>query len=155
MHVQNFVALIETQFHNTIKCIRSDNGPEFFQKNYFSSKGILHQTSCVYTPQQNGRVERKHQHILNVARALMFQSNIPKHFLSYAIKHVVFLINRVPSPVIQNKTPFELLHNEPPDFNMGITIGNYNNLMSVMHFSWRNFIRCLYGDTSWTIQLFF
>jgi len=50
MHVQNFVALIETQFHTTIKCIRPDNGLEFFQKNYFSSKGILHQTSCVYTP---------------------------------------------------------------------------------------------------------
>jgi len=48
----------------------------------------------------------------------MFQSNLPKHFWSYAIKHAVFLINRVPSPIIQNKTPFELLHNEPPDFSM-------------------------------------
>jgi hypothetical protein len=109
MHVQNFITLVEKQFNSAIKCIRSDNGPEFIQKDYFSSKGILHQTSCTYTPQQNGRVERKHQHILNVARALMFQSNLPKHFWSYAIKHVVYLINRVPSPIIKNKTPFELL----------------------------------------------
>ena len=118
MHIQNVVTLIKNQFQTTIKCIRSNNGPEFLQNDFFSSKGILHQTSCVYTPQQNGRVERKHQHILNVARALMFQSNIPKHFWSYAIKHVVFLINRVPSPVIKNKTPFELLYQEPPDFSM-------------------------------------
>jgi len=51
-------------------------------------------------------MERKLQHILNVARALMFQSNLPKHFWSYAIKHAAFLINCVPSPVIKNKTSF-------------------------------------------------
>nr|KYP51629.1 Retrovirus-related Pol polyprotein from transposon TNT 1-94 [Cajanus cajan] len=49
-HVQNFIALIENQFHTTIKILRSDNGPEFSLKNFFASKGIIHQTSCVDTP---------------------------------------------------------------------------------------------------------
>jgi len=90
----------------------------FFLKSFLASKGILHQTSCVETPQQNERVERKHQHILNVARALMFQSHLPTHFWSYAIKHVVYLINWVPSPIIGNKTPFEFLFKQSPDFMM-------------------------------------
>ena len=118
LNVQNFINLVENQFETKVKCIWSDNGPEFFLKEFFSSKGILHQKSCVATPQQNGRAERKHQHILNVARALIFQSNIPSHFWSYAIKHAVHLINRVPSPVIWNKTPFELLYKQAPDFSM-------------------------------------
>jgi len=116
--VEHFINFVKTQFEIKVKSIRSDNGPEFFLKSFLASNGILHQTSWVETPQQNGRVERKHQHILNVARALMFQSHLPTYFWSYVIKHVVYLINRVPSPIIGNKTPFELLFKKPPDFTM-------------------------------------
>jgi len=48
--------------------------------NLFSSKGIIHQKTCVETPKQNGIAERKHQHILNVTRALLFQANLPPSF---------------------------------------------------------------------------
>ena len=48
----------------------------------------------------------------------MFQSNLPTQFWSYAIKHAIHLINRVPSPINWNKTPYELLHKEPPEFSM-------------------------------------
>ena len=58
--MQNFINFVENQFTMKVKCIQSDNGPKFFLKDFFSSKGILHQRSWVETPQQNGRVERKH-----------------------------------------------------------------------------------------------
>lgn len=78
--IQKFILLVETQFGATVKMIRSDNGPKFNLSSFYASKGIVHQCSCVETPQQNGRVERKHQHILNVARALLFQACLPKKF---------------------------------------------------------------------------
>ncbi|EOX93232.1 Uncharacterized protein TCM_002073 [Theobroma cacao] len=56
--------------------------------------GIIHHLSCVVTLQQNGIVERKHQHILMVARALMHQSKVPVHFLGDAMLTVVHIINR-------------------------------------------------------------
>ena len=70
-----FVSMVDRQFSQTIKIVQSDNGTEFnCLHDYFVANGIIFQTSCVGTPQQNGRVERKHKHILNVGRALRFQS---------------------------------------------------------------------------------
>ena len=51
--LEDFVVFIQTQFETGIKVVRSDNGTEFVMTNFFSNKGIIHQTSCVNTPQQN------------------------------------------------------------------------------------------------------
>ena len=73
--LKTFVSMINTQFDKCVKVIRTDNGLEFKSgpmKKFYAEKDIVHQTSSMETPQQNGRVERKHQHVLNVARALCF-----------------------------------------------------------------------------------
>ena len=116
-HVQNFILLIENQFNCKVKVVRTDNGPEFLMPDFYSSKGIEHQTSCVETPQQNGRVERKHQHILNVARALLFQSKLPKQFWSYSVLHAVYIINRIPTPLLKNQSPYFLRFGHNPNLN--------------------------------------
>jgi hypothetical protein len=86
----DFITLNENQHKTIVKVIRSDDGPEFIMPKFYASKGIIHQTSCVETPQQNARVERKHQHILNIARALLFQAHLPKTFWSYAFFMLFF-----------------------------------------------------------------
>nr|KYP75714.1 Retrovirus-related Pol polyprotein from transposon TNT 1-94 [Cajanus cajan] len=84
-HIANFVAYVETQFDKKIKTIHTDNGYEFLMHNFFSSKGIIHQTSCVETPEQNGIVERKYQHLLSVTRALLFQSIFLQNFWCFNV----------------------------------------------------------------------
>ena len=79
---------------------------------------MVHQTCCIETPQQNGRVERKHQHLLNVARALLFQSKLPKLFWSCAVLRATFLINRIPTPLLKNQCPYELLFSSKPDLHI-------------------------------------
>ena len=59
--IRLFCNIVETQFNTKVKCIKSDNGTEFFMKDFFKTKGILHQLTGVETPQQNVVVERKHQ----------------------------------------------------------------------------------------------
>jgi len=99
--LENFVIFIQTKFETTITVIRSDNETEFFMNNFFINKGIMHQTSCVNTPQQNSIVERKHSHLLNVARALMIQSHLPKIYWSYYVLHVAHIINMFPTPIFK------------------------------------------------------
>ncbi|GJW12069.1 putative RNA-directed DNA polymerase [Tanacetum coccineum] len=107
-----FYNLIKNQFGKIVKTFRSDNGTEFVNKMFSKfcvDNGIIHQTTCAYTPQQNGIVERKHRHLLNVARSLLFQGGLPLYLWSECIMTAAYLINRLPSSVLNGKTPFELL----------------------------------------------
>ena len=112
----SFILQIENQFNTQLQRLRSDNGKEFLLHDFFSNKGIFHETTCVETPQQNSIVERKHQHLLNVSRALLFQAHLPTCFWSFAVKHATHIINRLPTPFLKLKSPYELLHGNPPDF---------------------------------------
>lgn len=103
--------MVEVQHNSTLKII-INNGPDFIMSNFYSSKSILHQTNWVKSSQQSTKVERIHQHILNITKAFIFQANTPKTLWSYDVNHVVFIMNRVPSPILENKLPHYLLFNE-------------------------------------------
>jgi len=84
---------------------------------FFSQKGVIHQLSCVKTPQQNAIVERKHQHLLNVARSLRFQAHLPLTFWDDCVHTAAYIINRLPSSILHNKSPYKLLFSAPPSFD--------------------------------------
>jgi transposase InsO family protein len=103
-----FITMIRSQFEKNIKIIRSDNGTEYMNREMqeiFQNNGIVHETSCVGTPQQNDIAERKNRHILEITRSLLIETNIPNIFWDNAITFAVYLMNRVPTQVNNFKTP--------------------------------------------------
>ena len=79
----SFYAMIKNQFNTSIKVLHSDNDTEYFNRtlnDFLQTHGIIHRSSCVHTPQQNGIAERKNRHILEVTRALMITSNVPNFY---------------------------------------------------------------------------
>lgn len=118
-----FVNQIETQYNTKIKSVRRDNAPELSFTELFKEKGIVSYHSCPETPEQNSVVERKHQHLLNVARALMFQSQVPLQYWGDCVLTAAFLINRTPSPLLANKSPYEVLMGKAPQYDQLRTFG--------------------------------
>ncbi|KAL0437101.1 UNVERIFIED_CONTAM: Retrovirus-related Pol polyprotein from transposon RE1 [Sesamum radiatum] len=125
--LKTFCTLVQNQFSTTIKILRSDNGSEFVNlecKMLCTELGIIHQTTCTYTPQQNGRVERKHRHLLNVARAILFHASLPIKFWGDSILTATFLINRTPTKLLDWKSPYEVLYGHPPLYHHLRTFGS-------------------------------
>lgn len=115
----SFHKFIQNQFGTKIQTFRSDNGKEYFNQEldtYFEKEGILHHSSCTNTPQQNGVAERKNRHLLEVARALLFQMKVPKTYWGEAVLTASYLINRMPSRVLQTQSPIQRLKALFPNF---------------------------------------
>ncbi|KAL0318213.1 UNVERIFIED_CONTAM: Retrovirus-related Pol polyprotein from transposon RE1 [Sesamum calycinum] len=119
--ITSFYNEIYTQFSVNIRILRTDNALEFAQKSvsdFCNSKGILHQTSCPYTSQQNGVAERKHRHLLDVARTIITHMHVPKSYWGDAVLTACFLINRMPSTVLNGDTPYSCLFPDKPLFGI-------------------------------------
>nr|GEZ96726.1 putative ribonuclease H-like domain-containing protein [Tanacetum cinerariifolium] len=78
-------------------------------KLFFQSKGIVHQTTCPHTPEQNGVAERKNRLLLEMTRALIIESHVPKSFWPEALATATYLINRLPTKILKMETPLETL----------------------------------------------
>ena len=113
-----FEVTAENQLDSKIKVLRTDNSGEFTSnafKNFCSSHGLIQQFSCPHTPQQNGVAERKHRHIVECALTMLSYSQLPPSYWSYAVSTAVHIINRLPTPILQNSTPWEVLFKYKPE----------------------------------------
>ncbi|GMI72814.1 hypothetical protein HRI_000950700 [Hibiscus trionum] len=116
--MKKFHVLAEKQFGYKLKVVQSDCGLEFKPLgSYFSQHGIVFRHSCPHTSEQNGIVERKHRHIVELGLTLMAQSSVPFKYWSDSFYTAIFLINRMPSKVLGGVTPFEKNFKKKPDLN--------------------------------------
>jgi hypothetical protein len=100
--------------------IRSDNGTEFKNfrfENYCDEKGIKHEFSAKYTPEQNRVVERKNWTLINMARSMLSEYNVSGSFWAEAINTACHASNRLYCHQLLKKTPYELLIGRKPNIS--------------------------------------
>ena len=79
--------------YGTVKCIRSDNRTEFTNRE-FQTLLRKNQTSCPYSPHQNGIAEREGRTLFEMARCKLIDSGLPKSLWHYAIQEAAYTRNR-------------------------------------------------------------
>jgi hypothetical protein len=79
--------------------------------------------SCPHTHQQNGLVERKHRHIVDIGLSLLAQAQMPPRFWDEAFHIACFLINRMPRRTISQDTPLHKLLSTQPDYTKMCVFG--------------------------------
>jgi len=112
-----FKKMVETQSGYKIQFLRSDNGKEYTSTkfNLFCEEaGIAHQLTAPYTPQQNGVSERRNRSVMEMARCMLHEKELPKTFWAEAANTTVFLQNRLPTKALKDKTPFEAWYGYKP-----------------------------------------
>ncbi|KAJ0621560.1 putative RNA-directed DNA polymerase [Helianthus annuus] len=90
--------------------LRTDRGGEFTSKEfnqYCEDQGIERQLTAPYTPQQNGVVERRNRTVMEVTRSLLKTMAVPEMFWGEAVRHAMYVLNRVSTKGFKGKTPYE------------------------------------------------
>jgi len=111
---------VENQSSCKIQAIHSNNGKEYTSSGfnlYYEDAGIEHQLTTPYTPEHNGVSERRNRCIIEMVRCMLHEKNLPKMFWAEAANTAVFLQNRLPTKLLEEKTPFEVFYNYKPSLS--------------------------------------
>ena len=118
---KSFFMEIKTQFNASLHIFQSNNAREYLHMSlsqFFDDHGIIHQSSCPHTLQQNGVAKCKMCHLLEVIHALLFHMHVPKSFWSDAVLTICHLINRISSTILDGQIPYKVLSPNDPLFHL-------------------------------------
>ncbi|CAI7912092.1 unnamed protein product [Closterium sp. NIES-53] len=99
--------------------LRSDRGGEFLGKeftDFVNGKGIVHDLTCPYTPQQNGMAEREMRTTVECVRTMLLHMGVQHHWWHLALRQAVWVRNCLErSTTLPGMTPYQLLTGNKPD----------------------------------------
>ena len=115
--VKEVIQKLETQSGQNLQTVRTDRGSEYLNTeldNYYKRKGVVHQTTAPYTPEQNGAAERFNRTLMERVRAMLLDAKLEKELWAEAAVTANYIKNRSPSSS-STQTPWELFYGKKPD----------------------------------------
>ena len=118
---KEFEASITNESDRRIGTLRTDNGCEYLSgefKEYLKSRGIRHELTVPYSPQQNGVAERMNRTLMESAQAMIAHAGLPNSYWGEAVATAAYVRNRMPTTAIKNnQTPYERWYGRKPNVN--------------------------------------
>ncbi|KAH9143587.1 hypothetical protein AeRB84_012433 [Aphanomyces euteiches] len=122
-----FKEFIEKQYDCRVKVLRSDGGGEYLSAkmhDYLRANGIRRQTTERNTSASNGLAENAIRTIFGDARTYLLSCDLPLSFWGYAVRHSVYVRNRLPTKGNPDwKSPIEMATGKPPKVNHILPFG--------------------------------
>uniref|UniRef100_H3GST5 Integrase catalytic domain-containing protein n=1 Tax=Phytophthora ramorum TaxID=164328 RepID=H3GST5_PHYRM len=115
--IKTYVTKVQTQFGKKVKFVRHDGAREFATnslKAFYEVEGIEQQTTVPYAHQTNGTAERAIQTTVTIGRSMLHHAKLDKCFWAEAAMTAIYVKNRLPSPKVEHKTPFEIVYKSKP-----------------------------------------
>jgi hypothetical protein len=115
---KEFKALIENLSERKIKILRLDNGGEYTSKefvNFCKDVRIKRELTTAYNPQQNVVAERKNKTIMEAAKTMIHDQDLPMCLWAEAAKTTVYVQNRLSHSALGFKTPEEMFSGKKPE----------------------------------------
>ncbi|GKE27546.1 retrovirus-related pol polyprotein from transposon TNT 1-94 [Tanacetum coccineum] len=115
-----FIKMFQVRLQVTVRRIRTDNGTEFVNqtlREYYEKIIISHETYVARSLQQNGVVERCNRTLIEATRTMLIYAKALLFLWAEAVAIACYTQNRSIVRLHQGKTPYELLHDKPPDLS--------------------------------------
>ncbi|POM61253.1 hypothetical protein PHPALM_29758, partial [Phytophthora palmivora] len=116
--LRKFIAKVERQFDARVKFVRHDGAKEFATnslKAFYDNHGIEVQPTVRYAHQTNATAERANRTIVTIGRSMLHFARLDKTFWAEAAMTAIYIKNRLPSPKVPGKTPFEIVYKRKPN----------------------------------------
>jgi hypothetical protein len=116
--IKKYILEIEKKFSRTPKYLRFDNGKELVNKEvtrWAAEKGIVIETTALYSPSQHGTAERFNRTLMELAQAMLIARGLPPFLWAEAVAHAAYIRNRSPTKALNGMTPHEAWTGEKPD----------------------------------------
>lgn len=120
-----FISEIENQFNRKIKRFRSDRGNEYESDDFnklYNSYGIIHERTAPYSPEMNGKAERKNRTYSELVVATLLSSGAASFWWGEILLTVCYVLNRVPNSKTKI-SPYEIWKNKKPNVSYFRTWG--------------------------------
>ncbi|CAI7876331.1 unnamed protein product [Closterium sp. NIES-53] len=118
---KRWIRYAEREAGAKVKILRSDRGGEYMGKDlesFLEDKGITHQLSVAYTPQQNGAAERLNRTLIDLAGAMLAHAQLDHTWWGAAVQYANWVKNQMRSKGLEGKSPYFMWTRKVPSVSM-------------------------------------